>query len=52
MAQTLANNLRVLIRCEQERRATMAQIVKAQGLGQLGSLKYRLEMLLYYVQPD
>ena len=52
MAQALTNNLWILVRGEQERRAAMAQIIKAECRRELGTFEYRLKMLLNNIQPD
>ena len=52
MAQALANDLGIFIRREQECRAAMPQIIEAKCCRKLGTLHYRLKMLLHNVQPD
>jgi hypothetical protein len=52
MTESLANHFGILIRSEQESRAAMSQVVKAQCCGQLGTFEDRLEMLLNDIQSD
>ena len=46
MTETLADYLRIFIRCEQESRAAMSQIAKAKCCEQLRTFKDWLEVFL------